>query len=246
MRKLVGVTIWLSVGLFALTLLLFAPRSWYCAQLSGAVNSIVFAPDSQRIALLRSDLNKSDLWTIDASQPLYPFETPGQVVLDVAFAPNGRTIATSSIDLDFRASTIRIWDAHSFALLHTLTGPKYQTGIAYSPDSKTLLSAGYDDMARLWDVESGTLLHVLTGHTDLIESFAFAPDGKSVVTGSDDSTARLWDVESGNLIYILQHPNKVSYANFAPDGSTLVTSDYTDVRIWDRQSGQLLHVLTGH
>ena len=64
--------------------------------------------------------------------------------------------------------------------------------VAYSSDSKTVLTGSSDKTACLWDVKTGELLKVLKGHTNTISSLAFSPDGKDILTGSWDTAACLW------------------------------------------------------
>ncbi|WP_244290799.1 WD40 repeat domain-containing protein [Streptomyces virginiae] len=66
--------------------------------------------------------------------------------------------------------------------------------VAFSPDGRTLATAGADKTTRLWDLAAGRTRAVLRGHTDEVWSVAFGPDGRTLATGSDDKTARLWNV----------------------------------------------------
>src|SRR6516225_9731708 len=89
--------------------------------------------------------------------------------------------------------------------------------VAFSPDSKTLASAGADNVVRLWDVGSGKEKAVLKGHTDYVCAVAFSPDGKTLATGSYDRTARLWDVVTGQGVGLMrEHKGVVACVAFHP------------------------------
>ena len=68
-------------------------------------------------------------------------------------------------------------------------------GVAFSPDGKTLVSAGDDNTLRLWDPATRRAIgEPLRGHTSPVFSVAFSPDGKTLASTGDDGTVRLWDV----------------------------------------------------
>ncbi|WP_188298958.1 helix-turn-helix domain-containing protein [Streptomyces sp. CBMA156] len=165
-------------------------------------------------------------------------------VVTVAYAPDGRTLATGSAD-----HTVKLWDTATHRMLATLTGHGSSVmTVAFSPDGRTLASAGADRTVRLWDVASGRTTDVLAGHTGAVWSAAFSPDGRTLATGSADHTVRLWDVKSGRTLSTLAgHTDTVRSVAYAPDGLTLVTgsADHT-VQLWDTIGPQVTSTFTGH
>ena len=117
------------------------------------------------------------------------------------------------------------------AVLQTLEGHTgWVKSVAFSPDSKQVVSGSSDGTVRLWDASTGalqqTLQQTLEGHIDLVwvNSVAFSPDSKQVVSGSSDCTIRLWDAGTGALQQTLEgHTDSVESVAFLPDGKLLPT-----------------------
>jgi WD40 repeat protein len=110
---------------------------------------------------------------------------------------------------------------------------------AFSPDGKTILTAGGYKTARLWDAASGQPVGKPLEHQDRVDAVAFSPDGKSILTASDQ-TARLWDTASGRALgRPMGHSAWIRAVASSPDGKTILTgsSDQT-ARLWDATTGQ--------
>ncbi len=167
-------------------------------------------------------------------------------VNSVSFSPDGSMLASGSSD-----KRIRLWNAATGVLLHTLTGHEGGVkSVTFSPDGSMLVSGGDDNTIRLWDVATRKELKTLEGHTTSVRSVAFSPDGSMLASGSDDNTIRLWDVATGEEPKILRGEwwnDRIESVAFSPDGSMLVSggADNT-IRLWDVATGKELMTLTGH
>jgi WD40 repeat protein len=110
----------------------------------------------------------------------------------VAFSPNGLRIVSGSGD-----HTVRVWDAVSGAMLHTLEGhTDWVRSVHFSPNGLRIVSGSHDHTVRVWDAVSGAILHTLEGHTGSVRSVTFSPNGLRIVSGSHDHTVRVWDAVS--------------------------------------------------
>jgi WD40 repeat protein len=111
-------------------------------------------------------------------------------VWDVAFSPDGSTIASGSFD-----KTVKLWDISTGRLCATLCGHTDQVnGVAFSADGKLLASASHDRTVGLWEVATGWEQALFTGHTGAVTCVAFAPNGEWLASGSRDRTVRLWNL----------------------------------------------------
>ncbi|HRR81323.1 MAG TPA: hypothetical protein P5118_14180, partial [Planctomycetota bacterium] len=66
-------------------------------------------------------------------------------------------------------------------------------GLAFTPDGRTLISAGsYVDAAiYFWDAQSGELKQCHRGEKGSVACLALSPDGKTLAVGGGDTSLRL-------------------------------------------------------
>src|SRR5437879_12654 len=99
---------------------------------------------------------------VSAQGQIVAIETDQQ--LHVTYSADGKLIAGGGL-----GKKIRVWDAKSGALLHSLEGHKGITrAVALSPDGKLLAAGGDDGFARVWDLGAGKLILVWVGHAGMI------------------------------------------------------------------------------
>jgi len=68
------------------------------------------------------------------------------VPLSVAFSPDGRRIASGSVD-----HSVWLWDAATGQQIGSRTGHlSWVTSVAFSPDGNSIVYGGADNVVRLW------------------------------------------------------------------------------------------------
>jgi WD40 repeat protein len=123
--------------------------------------------------------------------------------------------------------------------------------VAFSPDSKRLVTAGTRG-AKVWSIVDRLVIANLRGHPRSVRSAAFDRTGTRVVTASLDGKARIFDAASGALRATLsagrlKRPFGVTVpgvgAQLSPDGRFVaMTSDDGRARVWRVATRELLTV----
>jgi WD40 repeat protein len=161
-------------------------------------------------------------------------------VNSVAFSPDGKTIATGSLD-----NTVKLWNLEGKEI-QTLKGHSAGVNsVAFSPDGKTIATGSLDNTVKLWNLE-GKEIQSFKGHSSRVNSVAFSPDGKTIATGSGDNTVKLWNLEGKEIQTLKGHSSRVNSVAFSPDGKTIATvSGDNTVKLWNLE-GKEIQTLKGH
>jgi WD40 repeat protein/uncharacterized caspase-like protein len=187
-------------------------------------NAVAFAPNGRILCSGGSD-NKVKLRDPETGRVLRTVDQ-GDIVWEVAFSPDGSLFAGAS------SEHIRLWKVSTGVLVREIkTGSVLVGGLAFSPDGRTVATAGPNNTAVLYDVGTGAVVRSFMGHTEDVRSVALSPDGKLLATGGLDKTARIWDVASGRELQRFDsHENTVESVAFSPDGKRLASGS------WDKTS----------
>ena len=207
-------------------------------------HSVALSPDGNIIAIAFDKDNLIKLCDMHTSeQKLILTGHTHTEILRLAFSPDSKTLASTSLDED----AIRLWDAQTgentevFVLdsawrrdVADWWGDRAWWGLAFSPDGKTLAGGG-GEIILLWDIDTGKTKMRLTMPTHRVFDLAFSPDGKTLASAGYESNINLWDPHTGEHKKTLTgHKARVRSIVFSPDGKSLgSSSDDGTVLLWE-------------
>jgi WD40 repeat protein len=104
-------------------------------------------------------------------------------------------------------------------------------GVAFTSDSRLMVTGSLDRTVKLWDVASGTELDELTRHHKPVNCVAISPDDRLLATGDgvwqrpdEPGEVIVWDLRTRQPLATLRdHQGCVFGLAFSPDGRTLAT-----------------------
>jgi WD40 repeat protein len=104
-----------------------------------------------RRRLSAAEVHPLDLWDLTTGKRLRSIDLPGTTSGPVAFSADGQTMATT---VDRPSGRIRMWDVTSGEERPAIDGlPGRATALAFTPDSRHLLSAMSDTSALVWKLK---------------------------------------------------------------------------------------------
>ncbi|WP_437674040.1 AAA-like domain-containing protein [Sorangium sp. So ce131] len=160
---------------------------------------------------------------------------PGGAVLDAAFSPDGRSVATVSAD-----GTAQLFHPGGREAPLVLRGHGLGVvAVTFNRDGSRLATASMDGTVRLWHAD-GHEDRALAARGGAPASVAFSPDGSRVVAGMSDGTIHVWrvDIVDEPPLVVRLGERVIRRAVFNHDGSRILATALSGTVYVVRADGQ--------
>jgi RNA polymerase sigma factor (sigma-70 family) len=188
--------------------------------------AIAFAPDSHTMAMWGPDGGTLEVIDTESGSELWKNALGwGPTRGDVAFSPEGKTIITE------RGGALRFFEARSGR--ERLRLPEAHEGevsvVRYTPEGRSILTAGDDGTVRQWDAVTARQLRVFA-HDGRVHQLAVSADGASLATAvhGPGACVSVWDLATGVLRRRWPEIGDIGGSlvlAFSADGATLLAFD---------------------
>jgi WD40 repeat protein len=225
---------------------------------SGNVTGVAISSDHQTLASGSWDKTVK-LWDLrapvgDSLTELRTIPCAG-LVFSIALSPNGRLLAVG------QGNGIALYDpATRKEVAPFKRAPAPVPGVAFSPDSRRLISAGASDPTiKIWDVAGEKPLVVIRHNPNPNSSVAISPDGRLIAApgrleAAAGPTVKVWHVDWDAKTYADFRTLKghVGYAwkvAFSPKGRYLASGSWdSTIKVWDLKAPESAEPVTlrGH
>lgn len=224
-----------------------------------SVLSIAYSHDGKYIATGSYD-NTIKIWdartggevmTLPDNSNSSKIEPHTEGIRSVAFSPDGKLLASASID-----RSVIIWNIEIKNPILKVELSSSIFSVAFSPDGEELAISVASGFVIQYDIEShqANMVYKQVDDDDAripcdnLDCVRYSHNGKLMAHTPDDNTFRIWDVRSRSEQRSFGgHSAKVASVAFSRDGKYIASAsaDKT-IKLWSVSSGEELRTFTGH
>jgi len=218
------------------------------AHTHGPIEHLRFTSDGKKLGgAVFSDIK---LWDANSGEELQTFKTNISSAV-FAFSPDEKILAAQNLD----RGKVQLWEVSTGKTLHLLqsqvqpaeNGKKlipWVSCLAFSPDSKTLVSGGQHEL-EWWDVQEGIELHQVKLSFEPW-SLAFDHEGTTLAVGGGQGTTTLLNASTGEEVEGLRgQAGYFTVIGYSPDGRVLGSETTHELKLRDTVTQSELYTFRG-
>jgi WD40 repeat protein len=174
----------------------------------------LFTPDGRTVASIEFGADDLRLWKADSGQEMGSLTLRDFTHLGrspYSFSPDGQMLSLGDTLVDVRLQKVR-WD-HSTS--------SWVRATVFTPDGRTVASAGDDHVITVRDVKTGKPRNVIGRRRNDVDTLAASPRTDVVAAGYQDGTVRLWHHGTRRLTRTIKTGRKVESMAFSSEGRGL-------------------------
>lgn len=188
------------------------------------VNRLQFSSDNRSLVSVSRNGREAVIWNVENGEQRSQTVTDVEEVRAVALSPDAGVAAIGGA-----ARTIRFWSMSTGKEIPRHVGHHDPpTHIAFSPDAKTVSSAGRkgggESLIVQWDVASGKILRTLPVTGGEITALRYSPDGAMLACATTQGRIRFWKADSEEITFAILHDGQPKIVDlcFTPDSRSVI------------------------
>lgn len=166
----------------------------------------------------------------------------------MAYSPDGKYLAATGASLNSQEpGDLKVWDAETNAPVFTANDFKAAaSGVAWSADSRQIVTSCQDAALRFYEVPSGRLLRTLgepEGHDPVagMQQITWSQDTGEILAGRNDGSIAMWSRDFATKTIFQRGGGFCRVATFLDGGRRIAGANEDGaVRLWNPRNAELL------
>ncbi len=175
------------------------------------------------------------IWDIKTKKQIKTFKGNTDLVFDVKFSPDNKTVVAGSYD-----RTIRFWNLKTGVNYETLKfKTSYPISLKYSHNGRYLIASFFNGHIKIFDLTTFETLFSLNAHKSAVWNFDLSKDDTEMVSVGYDKKIKFWDssffVNNKNF----SKDNKFIYDIIFFNNHIIAGTEEGEIVVWNQKAKQL-------